>query len=151
MPQEPANSADGIETMENQLRLSRELKQELVASRIAYATRDLDAIYRHIGAQARLCIQLQQNGETMRAGQNASKNSAATVPWDPQIELRRRELSVEVTAVQQEIRELNCEQLVFVNGSRRTFNMIANAWAGFSPTYDRPAIQPASGGPGSPL
>jgi hypothetical protein len=141
MPYETANSADGIETIEKQLRLSRELKQELVASRAAYAARDLDAIYHHIGALALLCMQLQQSGELTRAGQTASLNQIFPVSCGSQAGSRQQELLVQLAAAGQEIRELNRELLVLVKGSLRTFKMIANAMAGFSPTYGRPAMQ----------
>ena len=49
-------------------------------------------------------------------------------------------LLAELAAVEREIRDLNTEQMVFVNGSRRTINMIVNALANSSATYPRPEV-----------
>lgn len=123
-----------IERTENQLRLSVELRAELVASRAAFASRNLDAIYRHIGAQSLICMQLQQGGEGKRAGQIPPGIAPREARRDP----RAQKLLLELAAVQRDIRHLNCEQLVWINGTLRTLRMLANAWAGFSPTYARP-------------
>jgi hypothetical protein len=55
---------------------------------------------------------------------------------------RVSELLAELAAVQREIRELNCEQTIIVEGSRRTLHMMANALATFSPMYNRPVARP---------
>jgi len=145
MAQEKHNSLSALET---QLDLSRKLKLEIAESRAAYAARDLDAIYRHIGAQAVLCRQLQNNSEAMRPGDEPPAalggGDVAQGPTKPDArnDARARELLAELAAVQRQIRELNCEQTIIVDGSRRTLHMMANALATFSPTYDRPSARP---------
>jgi hypothetical protein len=141
MFQEAANPAELLASIEKRLHLSLDLKQELIASRAAYAARNLDAIYYHIGAQSLLCMQLQQSGDVKRAGQNTLAASSVAVSYSSPFASRQQELLVELAAAEQEIRELNLQLIVLVKGSRRTFNMIANAMANFSPTYARPAIQ----------
>ena len=154
MAQENHNSLAALET---QLDLSRKLKLEIAEARAAYAAWDLDAIYRHIGAQAVLCLQLQNNSEAMRPGHEppaapggGDVAQGATQPG-ARNDARARELLAELAAVQREIRELNCEQAILVDGSRRTLHMMANALATFSPTYDRPPARPFSAAAGSSL
>lgn len=145
MAQENHNSLAALET---QLDLSRKLKREIAESRAAYAAVDLDAIYRHIGAQAVLCLQLQNNSEAMRPGgelpaapgrgkvaQGATRSGARN-------DVRARELFAELAAVQREIRELNSAQTILVEGWRRTLRMMANALTTFSPTYSHPSARP---------
>jgi hypothetical protein len=146
MAQENHNSLSALET---QLDLSRKLKLEIAESRAAYAAWDLDAIYRHIGAQAVLCLQLQNNSEAMRPGHEppaAPGGDAVRVAAKPDARdgSRVSKLLAELAAVQREIRKLNCEQTIIVDGSRRTLHMMANALATFSPTYDRPSARPFS-------
>ena len=144
MAQENNNSLAALET---QLDLSRKLKTEIAESRAAYAAWDLDAIYRHIGAQAVLCLQLQNNSEAMRPGHEppaAPGGDIVQVVTRPGARdgSRVSELLAELAAVQREIRELNCEQTIIVEGSRRTLHMMANALATFSPMYNRPVARP---------
>ncbi len=145
MAQENHNSLAALET---QLDLSRKLKLEIAEARAAYAAWDLDAIYRHIGAQAVLCLQLQNNSEAMRPGHEPPAAPGGGVVaqgptnFDARNGARAHELSAELAAVQREIRELNSEQMIVVEGSRRTLHMMANALATFSPTYDRPSARP---------
>jgi len=147
MAQENNNSLAALET---QLDLSRKLKTEIAESRAAYAAWDLDAIYRHIGAQAVLCLQLQNNSEAMRPGHEPPAapggGDMVQVVTRPGARdgSRVSELLAELAAVQREIRELNSEQTIIVDGSRRTLQMMANALATFSPMYDRPSARPFS-------
>ena len=154
MAQEKHNSLSALET---QLDLSRKLKLEIAEARAAYAAWDLDAIYRHIGAQAVLCLELQNNSEAMRPGHEPSATrgggdvaQGATQPG-ARNDARARELFAELAAVQREIRELNSEQTILVEGWRRTLHMMANALTNFSPTYSRPSARPFSAAAGSSL
>ncbi len=153
MAQENHNSLVALET---QLDLSRKLKLEIAESRAAYAAWDLDAIYRHIGAQAVLCLHLQNNSEAMRPGQEPPAGpgggdvaQGATKPG-ARNDARARELFAELAAVQREISELNSEQTIVVEGWRRTLRMMANALATFLPTYNRPSARPFSAARPSP-
>jgi hypothetical protein len=56
--------------------LSRELKSELTATLAAYASGNLEEIYRRIGGQAVLCLQLQHCGENTTPGQDVLKTLA---------------------------------------------------------------------------
>jgi hypothetical protein len=135
----PIQTPEEIDQLEQQLRLSLELRLELVAGRAAILARDLHEIYRHIGAQTLLCIQLQQGGEAKRAGQHSAGIPAGAAARERRFGPRVQKLLLELAEVGQEIRRLNTEQIVLINGSRRTLRMIANARASFSPIYARPA------------
>jgi hypothetical protein len=141
MPQKFANSLEFSDHLQTRLHLSRELKQDLIASRQAYASRNLELIYQHVGTQAFLCKELARCGEAnyLRQGQSANPAAAAV---EVRLETPERNLLAELASLEQEIREIHCELLVLINGSLRTFNMIANAWATFFPTYGRPDMPP---------
>jgi hypothetical protein len=145
MAQENHNSLAALET---QLDLSRKLKLKIAEARAAYAAWDLDAIYRHIGAQAVLCLHLQNSSEAMRLGHEppavpgGGDAMQGATQSDARNDARARELLAELAAVQREIRELNSEQTIVVEGWRRTLHMMGNALATFSPTYNRPPARP---------
>ena len=53
-------SAALLGALGKQLRLFRELSADLVASRTAYGTMNLDAIYQHIATQTAICEEFRQ-------------------------------------------------------------------------------------------
>jgi hypothetical protein len=161
MPPEamPPETANLTETIERELSLLRELAGELIACRTAFTGMDIDAIYAHIGKQAKLCEKLQLVGRERAtawqgefAGWKLPLGDRDLRSWleslDPAIGRRMRELLTELALAEGEVRNLNRVHTLFLDGSRRTLNIMANALATFLPTYAQPAASKAMTGTG---
>jgi hypothetical protein len=151
--------ANLIATLEEQIDLYGKLAELLARSRSAYVAKDLEAIYLHLEAQAKLCDRLRELGQkTARMGQtvfdplentnprseHGSRPQELDSPGAPQL----CKLLLDLRAVQQTVRRLNSEQSTFVNGSLRTLRVMTNALASFYPTYALPDSAPSLALPG---
>lgn len=150
----PPATTNLSETIECELSLLRELAGDLIACRSAFVGMDIEAIYAHIGRQAKLCEKLRQAGqERARAWQAEFKSPMQPQgkkdirSWikslDPAVGQRMRELLTELALAEGEVRNLNRVHTLFLEGSRRTLNVVANALAVFAPTYGPPAASNA--------
>jgi FlgN protein len=139
-----------VETLERQLRLLRELSGELTACRPALTAMDLDGIYSHIARQLYLCEQVRQTEQERHAAwQEAAKTLGRPAAdgdlrtWMKRLEpADAGELSRVFTAMalaEGEIREQNRVHSLFIEGTRRTLQVLSNALATLSPTYTLPA------------
>jgi hypothetical protein len=145
----PAEIAKLTRTIQEELGLLRELAGDLMACRQAFTGMDLDSIYTHVAKQATLCEKLQVVGQERAAawkaefaGRSHPANETDLRVWlaslDPEIGRHMRELLTELALAEGEVRNLNHVHTLFLNGSRRTLNVLANALAAFSPTYAPP-------------
>jgi len=146
----PPEIAKLTQTIQLELGLLRELASDLIACRTAFTGMDLDSIYLHIAKQAKLCEKLQTVGQERSTawqaeftGQGQPIDEKELRNWldglDPATGRQMRELLTQLALAEGEVRNLNRVHTLFLNGSRRTLNMLANALAAFSPTYSQPA------------
>lgn len=154
-------SAALLGSLEKRLHLFRELSADLVASRTAYRTMNLDAIYQHIASQTAICEQLCQiEGDRKTAWRAACTASGLdpektdlrelTARIDPNFAGLIRDVVTKLAIAEGELRNLNHAYAVLIEGSRRTLAILGNVLASFAPTYGRPsgASESAAAAPG---
>lgn len=145
----PREIAQLTQTIQAELSLLRELAGDLIACRKSFVGMDLEAIYAHVAKQSALCEKLQLiSRERVAAwqaqfpGHTQPSSEPDLVAWleslDPEIGRRMRELLTQLALAEGEVRNLNHIHTLFLNGSRRTLNVLANALTAFSPTYSQP-------------
>jgi len=155
----PASPTKLTETIERELRLLRELAGDLIACRTAFVGMDLDAMYGYIGKQASLCERLKAAGQERVqawneefAGRRQPADEKDLRCWieslEPATGRRVKELLTELALAEGEVRNLNRVHTQFLDGSRRTLNVLANALAIFAPTYAQPSGSKAAAGSG---
>lgn len=143
-------SAALLGTLEKQLRLFRELSADLVASRTAYGTMNLDAMYQHIASQTAICEELRQiEGDRKVAwrvactasGLDSEKSDLRELAGriDPDFADPIRDVVTKLAIAEGELRNLNRAHAVLIEGSRRTLAILGNVLASFAPTYGRPS------------
>jgi len=144
----PREIAQLTQTIQAELSLLRELAGDLIGCRKAFIGMDLEEIYVHVAKQAALCDKLQLIGrervsawQAEFAGCPQPSSEPDLVAWleslDPEIGRRMRELLTQLALAEGEVRNLNHIHTLFLNGSRRTLNVLANALTAFSPTYSQ--------------
>jgi hypothetical protein len=153
----PPEIAHLTKTIQAELSLLRELAGDLIACRKSFAGMDLEAIYEHVARQALLCEKLQLIGrerltawQAEFAGRSQPANATDLRVWieslEPDLGRNMRELLTQLALAEGEVRNLNHVHTLFLNGSRRTLNVLANALAAFSPTYSQPAATKSTAG-----
>jgi hypothetical protein len=156
----PPATTNLTETIERELSLLRELAGDLIACRSAFVGMDIEAIYAHIGRQAKLCEKLRLAGQERASAWQAEfkpsmkpQGNKDIRSWikslDPAVGQRMRELLTELALAEGEVRNLNRVHTLFLEGSRRTLNVMANALAVFAPTYTPPAASNVMTGAGT--
>jgi len=149
------------EVLERQLTLLRALANELLVCRDAYVSMNLEAIYSHLAKQISLCDELRRveadRSAAWRAASSQGASNATELPavdrelnsWmaalEPEVTASVRRLLKELELVEGQVRHLNRVQMVLLDGSRRTLNILSNALGAFSATYARPAFAGAAG------
>lgn len=135
--------------LEKQLRLFRELSADLVASRTAYGTMNLDAIYQHIATQTAICEQLRQIEDDRKTAWRAACMASnldpessdlreLTARIEPNFAEPIRDVITKLAIAEGELRNLNRAHTVLIEGSRRTLAILGNVLGSFAPTYSRP-------------
>ena len=142
-----------VSTFERQLSLLTELEHELVACRAAFTGMDIDKIYGHLAKQAMLCEKLREvKAENAVAWQAASQivplpaegiDLAALIKTlEPSLANRLRQILTKLALAEGNVRHLNHVHQVYIDGSRRTLNILSNALASATPTYQAPSRPP---------
>jgi len=153
-------SAALLGALGKQLRLFRELSADLVASRTAYGTMNLDAIYQHIATQTAICEEFRQIEDDRKSAWRAACTAVdldaeksdlreLTARMDRNFAEPIRDVVTKLAIAEGELRNLNRAHTVLIEGSRRTLAILGNVLASFAPTYGRPAgiSEPAAAAP----
>ncbi|MGH9572287.1 MAG: hypothetical protein ACRD40_01985 [Candidatus Acidiferrales bacterium] len=136
--------------LEKQLRLFRGLSADLVASRTAYGTMNLDAIYQHIASQTAICEEWREIENDRKTAWHAACTASGLDPEksdlreltariDPNFAEPIRDVVTKLAIAEGELRNLNRTHSVLIEGSRRTLAILGNVLASFAPTYGRPS------------
>jgi hypothetical protein len=143
-----------VSTFERQLALLTELEAELVACRSAFSSMDIDRIYGHLAKQGMLCEKLREaKAENAIAWHAASQivplpaegmDIVALIKTLPApLANRLRQIVTKLALAEGNVRHLNHVHQVYIDGSRRTLNILSNALASVAPTYPAPSSAPA--------
>lgn len=141
-----------VSTFERQLALLLELENELVACRAAFTGMDIDKIYGHLAKQAMLCEKLREakaeNAIAWHAASQLVRIPAENMDLpslintlEPALARRLREILTKLALAEGNVRHLNHVHRVYIEGSNRTLNILSNALASISPTYNA-ALRP---------
>ena len=146
----PLQTTRLTELAEARARLLRELTVDLETSRSAYATMDLEGIYRHVAAQSAICEQLHQierghsrsttdNEEPSKLVTGRPEHATCVATGNAALVERLRKALADMALAEGRARQVHRAHALMLEGMRRTFQTMANALMMFSPVYSRPA------------
>jgi hypothetical protein len=155
MTSSPEN-ASLLAILNKQLQVVQDLSGILVASRTAFVTMDVEAIYQHVAIQTECCDDLRTLEEQRKKAWQVACCAANIDPGaaslrsliarlDPEVGAKIREIVTKLVLAEGELRHLNRANTILIDGSRRTLTILGNLLASFAPTYANP-INPRNSG-----